>query len=221
MKESTVKAMIKKVFSSSLYHQPLYPRSTRSKSSWASELLEEISQIQTVDEEGRKWSQKNYWGGYTSYASATQSFDKLYRFSSTFEKLEKKIRPHVLKFAQSLSWDFNPQDLQVSTFWVNVMPQGTTHSFHHHPLSLISGTFYVQVPKDSVGIQFEDPRLSLMMACPPQKTKTPEAQKNHITLKPKAGDLVLFESWMKHQVPPNPSTQNRVSVSFNYDWKRP
>jgi uncharacterized protein (TIGR02466 family) len=99
------------------------------------------------------------------------------------------------------------------------MPQGTTHSFHHHPLSVISGTFYLSVPKNSSGIQFEDPRLGLMMACPPKLAQAPESQQPHFTVQPAAGELVLFESWMKHQVPPNPSKQNRVSVSFNYDWK--
>lgn len=209
--------MVKRIFESHLYVKSLYPQS---KSSWSQELLNEIKQIKRVDVEGQKWSEKNYWGGYTSYSSTSQSFDKLHRFSSTFEKLEKKIRPHIKKFAESLHWDVDPSDLKCSTLWVNIMPQGTTHSFHHHPLSVISGTFYVQVPKNSSGIQFEDPRFGLMMACPPRKSDAPESLQPHLTVKPQAGELILFESWMKHQVVPNPSKQERVSISFNYDWYR-
>jgi uncharacterized protein (TIGR02466 family) len=207
--------MVKKVFESSIYVKSLYPKANKS---WNKEYLKEIEQIKQVDEEGQTWSQKYYWGGYTSYSSASQSFDKLHRFSSTFEKLEKKIRPHVKKFAQNLYWDVNLEDLRISTFWVNVMPQGTTHSFHHHPLSVISGTFYIQVPKNSSGIQFEDPRFGLMMACPPRKSKAPDGIRPHLLVKPEPGELILFESWMKHQVPPNPSEKDRISVSFNYDW---
>lgn len=207
--------MVKKVFESSILIKSLAAAATPK---WRRELLEEIAQIQKVDTEGQVWSQKNYWGGYTSYSSTSQSFDKLYRFSSTFEKLEKKIRPQALAFAKSLDWDFAPSELQISTLWVNVMPQGTTHSFHHHPLSVISGTFYIQVPKGTSGIQFEDPRAGLMMACPPRKASS--LSQSHLTVRPKAGDLVLFESWMKHQVPPNPASQDRISVSFNYDWVR-
>ena len=211
--------MVKKVFESSIYVKAL-PSLNNKTSVFKKDLLEEITQIKRVDIEGQKWSQKNYWGGYTSYSSASQSFDKLHRFSSTFANLEKKIRPHVLAFAKNLQWDFDPKDLKVSTFWVNVMPQGTTHSFHHHPLSVVSGTLYLQVPKDASGIQFEDPRAGLMMACPPRKLTANPAQQTHLTLNPKAGELILFESWMKHQVPPNPSKQERISVSFNYDWIR-
>ncbi len=214
--------MIKKVFESSLYIKQLITASKKTPQRlpfFYQELLKEVAQIRKVDLEGQKWSQKNYWGGYTSYSSTSQSFDQLHRFSSSFEKLEKMIRPHVLKYARSLQWDFSPPDLKVSTLWINIMPQGTSHSFHHHPLSVISGTFYLQVPLSSSGIQFEDPRAVLMMACPPRKTKKSNHQM-HLEIKPKVGDIVLFESWMKHQVAPNPAAEERISVSFNYDWIR-
>jgi uncharacterized protein (TIGR02466 family) len=34
----------------------------------------------------------------------------------------------------------------------------------------------------------------------------------------KAGQVVLFESWLRHEVPPNPSSADRVSISFNFSW---
>ena len=30
--------------------------------------------------------------------------------------------------------------------------------------------------------------------------------------------LVLFESWLRHEVPPNPVAAERISISFNYSW---
>jgi uncharacterized protein (TIGR02466 family) len=33
-----------------------------------------------------------------------------------------------------------------------------------------------------------------------------------------AGHLVLFESWLRHEVAPNPIDEERISVSFNYNW---
>jgi hypothetical protein len=30
--------------------------------------------------------------------------------------------------------------------------------------------------------------------------------------------VTLFESWLRHEVPANPVTGVRVSVSFNYSW---
>jgi uncharacterized protein (TIGR02466 family) len=39
-----------------------------------------------------------------------------------------------------------------------------------------------------------------------------------ITLPAVAGHLVLFESWLRHEVAPNPIDEERISVSFNYNW---
>jgi uncharacterized protein (TIGR02466 family) len=33
-----------------------------------------------------------------------------------------------------------------------------------------------------------------------------------------AGTVVLFESWLRHEVPPNPVAAERVSISFNFNW---
>mgnify|MGYP000930157589 CR=1 FL=1 len=35
---------------------------------------------------------------------------------------------------------------------------------------------------------------------------------------PKAGQVVLFESWLRHEVCQNTTNKNRISISFNYDW---
>jgi len=32
--------------------------------------------------------------------------------------------------------------------------------------------------------------------------------------------VVLFESWLRHEVAPHPAAAERVSVSFNYSWFR-
>jgi hypothetical protein len=28
----------------------------------------------------------------------------------------------------------------------------------------------------------------------------------------------LFESWLRHEVAPNPTVTERISISFNYSW---
>jgi len=34
----------------------------------------------------------------------------------------------------------------------------------------------------------------------------------------RTGAVVLFESWLRHEVPANESAGERVSISFNYSW---
>jgi uncharacterized protein (TIGR02466 family) len=56
------------------------------------------------------------------------------------------------------------------------------------------------------------------MASPPRKANCDLKNKPYIEIFPKPGDFILFESWMKHEVPPHRGPKPRVSISFNYEW---
>jgi uncharacterized protein (TIGR02466 family) len=99
--------------------------------------------------------------------------------------------------------------------WVNIMPQHVVHGLHLHPLATISGTYYVQTPAGCPGLKLEDPRLDRFMAAPPRRKGAPQPW---IVLPARAGGVVLFESWLRHEVPPNTQRARRISVSFNYNW---
>ena len=89
---------------------------------------------------------------------------------------------------------------------------------HLHPLSTISGTYYVQTPRGSSGIKFEDPRLERMMAAPPRRADADPRRRPWFVIPAEAGHVVLFESWLRHEVAPNPVDAERISISFNYSW---
>jgi uncharacterized protein (TIGR02466 family) len=178
------------------------------------QLLKEARQLREDDAAGRRWSAKNYPGGYTSYGSA----HKLQRISPTFAELERKLRRHVRTFAAAVEWDLAGRDLVMTDCWLNIMSEHATHSLHLHPLSTLSGTYYVQVPAKSPGLKFEDPRLERFMAAPPRRTKARRENLPWVTLPAAAGQVFLFESWLRHEVVANPVAAERVSVSFNYNW---
>lgn len=201
------------VFPSSLYQAPLGPSRART-ARLNRELEKEAGQIHAADDEGRAWSKKNYANGFTSYGS----MDQLHVFSSTFEDLRRQLDAHVYRFARALEMDIPVRQLQMSSCWVNIMGKNATHTMHIHPLSVISGTYYVKVPKGASGLKFEDPRMVHFMASPPRKLRASLANQRFVTLTPRSGDVVLFESWMKHEVPPSAVKEERISVSFNYDW---
>jgi uncharacterized protein (TIGR02466 family) len=172
-------------------------------------LLREIRQLRIDDAAGRRWSDRNYPGGYTSYGTAC----RMHRMSPTFATLERKLARHVRILAGRLGLNLKGRELSMTDCWVNVMPFRVVHGLHLHPLSTISGTYYVQTPGGSPGIKFEDPRLDRMMAAPPRR-----GGGAWVVLPAEAGRVVLFESWLRHEVPPNPVRTERVSVSFNYSW---
>jgi uncharacterized protein (TIGR02466 family) len=178
-------------------------------------LLDEAQAMALDDHAGRRWSAKHYLGGYTSYGSLAQ----LHRLSSTFAALERAMTPHVKRFARELAYDMRGRALEMTDCWVNVMPARTVHSLHLHPLSFISGTYYVQTPPGSPALKFEDPRLSKMMAAPPRLAKAAKAMRSFVEFPAEAGTVILFESWLRHEVPPGDIDGERVSISVNYAWR--
>lgn len=202
--------MIQSLFPTSVYYAPLAAKDKNLHS----DLKKEALTYARIDEEGQAWSAKNYAGGYTSYGSLSQ----LNLASTTFEILEKEINKHVRKFVRHLEMDINPKELKMTSCWVNVMPTRVIHTMHLHPLSVLSGTYYVQTPKNSSAIKFEDPRLDCFMASPPRKHNAKVANQRHHSLQPQEGHVVLFESWLRHEVPANQSDKDRISISFNYGW---
>jgi uncharacterized protein (TIGR02466 family) len=189
-------------------------KNARARQKRNQDLIKECYQIETADLDGQKWSKKNYPGGFTSYASLSH----LDQFSSSFLEIKKLIDPQVKEFAKHLEMDLQGRRLAMTSFWLNIMPKGVVHTMHIHPLSTISGTYYIQTPKNCSALKFEDPRLVNFMASPPRKSKARPENQRFISCEPQAGQVILFESWMRHEVPPNPSSQDRISVSFNYDW---
>ncbi len=102
--------------------------------------------------------------------------------------------------------------------WVNIMPRRVTHGLHLHPLATISGTYYVSTPTGAPGLKVEDPRLDRFMAAPPRRSDDRARNRPWIELPAEAGKVILFESWLRHEVPANPVAAERISISFNYGW---
>lgn len=167
------------------------------------------------DAAGRAWCREKAYGGYTSYAS----LDDLPQRFSVFEELKRKLDRHAAAFAEALAFDLGPRGkLKMDSLWVNVLKPGFGHSGHIHPHSVISGTVYVSTPPGASGLRLEDPRLALQMAAPPRRNDAPEGCQSFVTLTPERGTLYLWESWLRHEVPPNRGKAKRISISFNYAW---
>lgn len=164
------------------------------------------------DRAGQRWARDHGYGGYTSYAS----LNDLTRRASVIEELERDIARHVATFARDVQFELGGRKLKLDSLWVNVMDKDAIHAPHIHPHSAISGTYYVMVPPKAGAIRFEDPRLAMMMAAPPRKKTARPENSSFIAVAPKAGMLLLWESWLRHGVEPNGAKRPRISISFNY-----
>jgi uncharacterized protein (TIGR02466 family) len=199
-------------FPTPIYVEPIL--NGRSASRFNRELLEQCYLVRKTDGDGRDWSKENYLAGYSSYGSITD----LHRRYPHFSELQSKIDRHMKRMTKHLQMDLQDGRLEMVTMWINIMPKGCAHSLHLHPLSILSGTYYVSIPNGASAIKFEDPRLASFMASPAKLENAKPHNKTFVTLQPKAGQVALWESWLRHEVPRNQSSADRVSISFNYDW---
>jgi uncharacterized protein (TIGR02466 family) len=198
---------IKSLFVTRLYHAPLDGVD-------AAELEASCYSIAEDDEAGQAWCEENGYPGYTCYASLT---DLGWRFP-IFADVIKAIDAHVQTFAADLEFNLDGRTLKLEDIWINILPEGGTHSGHIHPHSVISGTTYVAMPDGASALKFEDPRLPMMMAAPGRMKDAREELRTFHYVAPAVGDVLLWESFIRHEVPMNMSEDDRISVSFNYSW---
>jgi uncharacterized protein (TIGR02466 family) len=170
--------------------------------------------IAADDRAGAAWSRAHGYQGYTSYAS----LNDLPRRDPAFAALKRELDKHAAAFAKALHFDLNARKLALDSIWVNVLAPGGGHSGHVHPHSALSGVYYVDAPAGASALKLEDPRLPLMMAAPPRLPQAPEAEQSFVYLAPAAGEVLMWESFLRHEVAPNGAKKPRVSISFNYRW---
>jgi len=125
---------------------------------------------------------------------------------------------HVATFVKDLQFDLDGKKVRLNSLWINILPEGGVHTSHLHPHSVISGTTYVAMPKGASAIKFEDPRSAMMMAAPTRKDNARDELRNFIYIAPEVSDVLLWESWLRHEVPMNMVEEERISISFNYSW---
>lgn len=205
-------AQIESLFVTRLYRAQL---SEHGPAIDAQELENSCLVIAGDDDAGQAWCEQNGYPGYTSYASLT---DLPWRFP-IFADVVKSLDAHVAAFAQDLALDLDGRKLVLEDLWINILPEGGTHASHIHPHSVISGTTYVSMPEGTSALKLEDPRHAMMMAHPPRTKDCRQELKTFVYQSPSVGDVLLWESFIRHEVPMNMAEDERISVSFNYRWE--
>jgi uncharacterized protein (TIGR02466 family) len=176
------------------------------------ELEDACRALAEEDAAGRRWSREHGYRGYTSYAS----LNDLPARDPRFGELVRRLNRHVAAFAADCAFELGGRRLKLDSLWVNILKAGGTHAGHIHPHSVVSGTCYVAVPPGSGALKLEDPRLPMMMAAPPRRADAPEALTTFVYAEPAPGRVLLWESWLRHEVVPGTGRGERISISFNY-----
>ena len=96
--------------------------------------------------------------------------------------------------------------------WINMHDRGGFNFQHMHDGSLLSGSFYLQVPEGSGSLVLRDPRPRSASA----NLQPGDANAIYdVHLQPRQGLVVLFPYWLEHHVEPHNNDTPRISISFN------
>ena len=105
----------------------------------------------------------------------------------------------------------------LGNMWANINYPGGYNRPHLHPNSLFSGVYWIKAPEKSGNLMLYEPRQGAQCTMPNRKKgKVPPELWREVHYTPKAGMIIMFPSWLWHEVQPNNSNDIRISVSFNF-----
>lgn len=200
---------------SPLFVTQLYSDSLSAGKNWAdmnADLEAACLQIAEDDEAGQTWCEDNGYDGYTSYASLNDLASR----ATVFTQLKTELDAHAARFANACHMDLGDARLVMDSYWINILNPLAAHSGHIHPHSVLSGTYYVKTPTGAGKLKLEDPRLPMMMNAPGVQKDAPESLARFVYRTPEPGMVMMWESWLRHEVTANMGDDLRISISFNY-----
>lgn len=128
----------------------------------------------------------------------------------------------VMEATRQIGAKSDPSEFKLKLFaWMNANPPGGFNAPHTHPGAHWSGVYYVSQPEVEAGtsgmIEFLDPRTDL----PNWRLLNASAFRAKTKIRPEAGELILFPSYLVHWVYPNETHEERVSIAFNATFRKP
>lgn len=119
----------------------------------------------------------------------------------------------------AIKYNFGFKDnyqLKVESMWININPPYSYNSNHLHPNSYLSGVYYVKVPKDSGNLVLRHPTHLHAFATDKDAIDSyNEFNSSKWYINSQENNLVIFPSWIEHEVTQNLSNEDRISIAFN------
>jgi uncharacterized protein (TIGR02466 family) len=183
---------------------------------YASVELDLRNQILPVAEEyinrhGRRYrDQPNYISTYNVESAWNEQ-----QFDNRLEYLNNYIKTAAKKYFE----DISIEPMQFAIYYLfNKITLGGEHSLHSHANNILSGVFYLKIPESAPPIIFNDPRDHYKYIHYPVKFGNPREMYKLLpeyVINPTEGMLLMWPSWLEHQVPASKCSEERIAVAFN------
>ena len=116
------------------------------------------------------------------------------------------------------------QNFQITTSWINKTDKTEYIDKHSHPNSIISGVYYISTTPKCAPIIFSKPHLYSNITFQNIQLAYSGENKNQYNtdyygINPLPGELLMFPSWLEHEVLEQGPEHNRISLAFNVFFK--
>ncbi|MDB2466825.1 2OG-Fe(II) oxygenase family protein [Planktomarina temperata] len=135
-------------------------------------------------------------------------------FSSDFPGALKIAKAYQ---AAALDYGFKLREASF-TYWSIVGNKYSYSARHEHGTAMLSGVLYVTTPEGSGNLRFCDPRPVKRMMNGEHYVSfrdKDDPRHNDVEITPGEGLLVVFPSWLEHEVTMTMSEEPRIIYSFN------
>jgi uncharacterized protein (TIGR02466 family) len=143
----------------------------------------------------------------------TRSIDSYILNNVKLRNIREFIEKGIQKYVDNIICPLNKElEFYITQSWLNYTKSEEYHHQHRHPNSLISGCLYVNAVKDVDTITFFNDNYK-RIDIPTDNFNSYNTDSWWIPIE--TGQLILFDSSLKHMVENTKSKETRISISFN------
>jgi uncharacterized protein (TIGR02466 family) len=162
--------------------------------------LESIKKECLVIEDTEEGISNSNKGGYHS---------KILNFNDQRHPTLKELNSISLEFSNYVCKEINISErVCKAASWININRNSNYNVMHSHNENLLTGVFYVKIPPTA--------NSNLILYRSDGAEYFNRAFSGDFVITPIEGRLYIFSPWLKHSVTVNDSTEERISIAFNF-----
>lgn len=125
--------------------------------------------------------------------------------------LKKFCHDGINDYFREIYKPINNLELRITQSWLNLTRKGQFHHRHTHSNSAFSASFYIS-SSDNDCIYFNSPHNQMLNF---ETYEYTDFNSRSWQMPAKEGNLLMFPSWLEHEVKTKEDDGDRVSLSFN------
>jgi hypothetical protein len=152
--------------------------------------------------------------------SVSNTNDSCWRTESKYENIDWLLKEITLKVFNAVDFYSQKDDVFANAiqhigktqlkifYWTNVNQQNSRNTIHSHTSAVFSGVYYIQ-GTETGALRMINP-ANILGNCNKISPFTRD-----FYYEPKDRDLILWPSWLPHEVEPNYSDRERINIAYD------